>query len=224
MQGKPVCSVLYPAPLQQTTQRNPASKHPSSLTGSCLWTGNLPIITEGGDEGNLFHVILRSLQVWPSDAGGQLPRGFLWCGDNGLRKGRASAILEKSRSACHFWSTPSPCPHKGLQVIIAHIQRDLCLWEKNYLHLFRFIYIHSWILIQKEKNLESDKCLQTRYLQIDFAHLAWCGVNDNLYWCIQGNGVSSPGPLSPTFLQASFVSPVTNKLIADSQLCVHVCP
>lgn len=134
------------------------------------------------------------------------------------------AILEKSRSACHSWSTPYPCPHKGLQVIIAHIQRDLCLWEKNYLHLFRFIYIHSWILIQKEKNLESDKCLQTRYLQIDFAHLAWCGVNDNLYWCIQGNGVSSPGPLSPTFLQASFVSPVTNKLIADSQLCVHVCP
>lgn len=105
----------------------------------------------------------------------------------------------------------------------AHSKRPLSVGEK--LSPFISIHIHPQLNFNtKRKKLESDKCLQTRYLQIDFAHLAWCGVNDNLYWCIQGNGVSSPGPLSPTFLQASFVSPVTNKLIADSQLCVHVCP
>lgn len=36
-----------------------------------------------------------------------------------------------------------PLPTRAYKQSLAHIQRDLHLWEKNYLHLFRFIYIHS---------------------------------------------------------------------------------
>lgn len=121
----------------------PRQQTPSVPHGELPVTGSLPAVTERGMKATSTVRFLLSQ--------GQLPGDFLWCGDRGLRKGRASAIPEKSRSACHSWSPP-PCSHKGLQVTIAHIQRDLHLWEKNYLHLFRFIYIHSWILIQKEKN------------------------------------------------------------------------
>lgn len=146
MQGEPVCSTLYPALLQQTKPKEPGQQTPF------IPHRNLSTVLEGGDEGSLYCVIFPLLQGWPRDARDRLPGDFLWCGEKGLRKGRASAILEKSRSSCHSWSLPRPVPHKGLQVITAHIQRDLHLWEKNDLHLFRFVYIHSWILIQKEKN------------------------------------------------------------------------
>lgn len=129
MRGEPVCYPLPCSTATNKTPRSPGSKHPSSPPGSCLQLGDRE---------------WRQLVLSDSPLSqGQLPGDFLWCGDKGLRKGRASA--------CHSCSPP-PCPHKGLQVTTAHIQRDLHLWEKNYLHLFRFIYIHSWILIQKEKN------------------------------------------------------------------------
>lgn len=44
--------------------------------------------------------------------------------------------------------------------------------ENNDLHLFCFIYIHILNFNTKEKKLESDKCLQTRYLQIDFTQFS----------------------------------------------------
>lgn len=85
-------------------------------------------------------------------------------------KRRASALREKLPGI----SGGSPFPHKGLQVIIsAHSKRPPSVGEK--LSPFISIHIHPYLNFNtKRKKLESDKCLQTRYLQIDFAHLAWC--------------------------------------------------
>lgn len=56
--------------------------------------------------------------------------------------------------------------------VSVHIQTHLRLWGENDLHLFCFIYIHILNFNTKEKKLESDKCLQTRYLQIDFTQFS----------------------------------------------------
>lgn len=144
--------------------------------------GNLPgiIKTYRWRQSIFCHVIFFFKSVWSIDATGLAPLNiFLWHDDSGLGivKFRSTTALEKSRYnqilLPFYFSTlqPSLSPQKAYGESLAHIQRHH-LWEKNDLHLFCFIYIHSWILIQKEKKIESDECLQTRYFQIDFAHVS----------------------------------------------------
>lgn len=63
MQGKPVCSVLYPALLQQTEPKGtqPANTLHPTQGAACDW--EFAYNYRRGDEGNLFRVILRLLQV-----------------------------------------------------------------------------------------------------------------------------------------------------------------
>jgi hypothetical protein len=66
---------------------------------------------------------------------------------------RTATVLDKPRSAWGLLlSSPwQPSPPTKLTDQHQRTFKDTSVWEKTYLHLFRFIYIHSWILIQKEK-------------------------------------------------------------------------
>lgn len=123
--------------------------------------GNLPgiINTYRWRQSIFCHIIFFFKSVWSIDATGLAPLNiFLWHDDSGLGivKFRGTTALEKSRYNQILlpfnFSTlqPSLSPQKAYGESLAHIQRHH-LWEKNDLHLFCFIYIHSWILIQKEK-------------------------------------------------------------------------
>lgn len=136
-------AILYPALLQQTKPKGAQAANTLRATWRCLWLGVCLQLRNG-----------EWRQVLLSGSRCHRASSLEIFSDVVTRdKERKGLCYSREIQVClSFLVSPPPCPHKGLQVTIAHIQRDLHLWEKNYLHLFRFIYIHSWILIQKEKN------------------------------------------------------------------------
>lgn len=62
---------------------------------------------------------------------------------------------------------------QNLTNMSANIQKTPTCVERTMISIYFVSYTSIfWIFNTKRKKLESDKCLQTRYLQIDFTHIS----------------------------------------------------
>lgn len=147
------------APVHPSGQRCSHSKHGGSPGA---WQGH-------SDRWHSLHIAERSAQIsQTAPALAQLDQSFshswgMFYGD--------------SRSCSLPIPTPAPCTPCTDPQSVSHtwqhtLKHTYGCGENNDLHLFCFIYIHILNFNTKEKKLESDKCLQTRYLQIDFTQFS----------------------------------------------------